>query len=167
MLGSASAAQAGQQTPEDVVRAFFDLYPHIRYHGPAEQVDRPALKRLMSPSLMELLIATEEAENTRTRLNPGPPDISGDTWVSNTEGATSSQVQPCAIVGSRASCPVALRYDADPNHPAAWVDRYIVLRIKGRWLIDNIEWGQEYGEANLRGFLGTVIRIDTSPPFDH
>lgn len=141
MLDFSAASATPFKAPRETVTAFVNWYFQERVGGtfPIGK-DRDALKPLVSRRFMGLLEAVDRADKRCDGIEPGPPLVEGDLFVSLVEGATASEgITEVERTESKATYSVSWVYATvrAGDLPEKWSDRIHLRRINGNWVIDD------------------------------
>ena len=155
-----SQAQADSRL-EHTASAFYRIYLTTRPTGIPNATIRAKFLPLISHTLAQLLERADLAERhyakvTRRRV---PPLVQGDVFTSLFEGAENFKVGDCKRTEAATVCGVELRYGRGSNS-AQWVDKIHLVRSRGRWVVDDIEYGGDRGfmhKDRLKDVLRRVI----------
>jgi hypothetical protein len=159
---TSSDLQQATAAAEGSYAAYSSFHPS---DGIPDAKTRAKLEPFISPSLDNLLIASETAERhfAAATKNMSPPLIEGDLFTSNFEGATALHVGACEIDAKGAHCAVALGYRGGPEDakPVNWTDTVYLLRMADGWKVDDIGYGATWDFGNkgrLKETLQGAIR---------
>jgi hypothetical protein len=148
---SLSACSRGEavSTPEPparVVRAFYDTRLRLAVDGAPSAEQLAALAPLVSDTLRALLDSARRLRDAEAARAPDekPPFVEGDLFSSLFEGPTAFTVDTAAL-GPRV--PVHLTR-ADDSGRSEWTDRVVVREERGRWVVDDVEYGGTWQFAN-------------------
>lgn len=157
----APKASAAEDTPEAAVDRFFAVYPSLRGLGVTWGPSPSKLQSVISPSLRHLFTRAADAEGRLLKLRPNEvTGIEGDLWTSVFEGADRHHVAACMMGGGKATCDVRLS-DGEPPNKAEWIDVFVLVKANGRWAIDDVRWGGDWGfmhKGTLRALLANDIK---------
>ena len=152
-----SQAQADSRL-EHATSAFYRIYLTTRPTGIPNATVRAKFLPLISHTLAQLLERADLAERhyakvTRRRV---PPLVQGYVFTSLFEGEENFKVGDCKRTEAATVCGVELRYGRGSNS-AQWVDKIHLVRSRGRWVVDDIEYGGGWGFMH-KGRLKDVLR---------
>ena len=155
-----SQAQADSRL-EHAASAFYRIYLTNRPAGIPNAAIRAKFSPAISHTLAQLLERADSAERHYAKVTRRlvPPLVQGDIFTSLFEGAENFTVRDCKRTESATVCGVALRYGSGSNS-AQWVDKIHLVRSRGRWVVDDIEYGGDWGfmhKGRLKGVLRRVI----------
>ena len=152
-----SQAQADSRL-EHAASAFYRIYLTNRPAGIPNAAIRAKFSPAISHTLGQLLERADSAERHYAKVTRRlvPPLVQGDIFTSLFEGAVNFTVRDCKRTESATVCGVALRYGSGSNS-AQWVDKIHLVRSRGRWVVDDIEYGGDWGFMH-QGRLKDVLR---------
>jgi hypothetical protein len=141
-LAPAQTASSGQ--PGTRVRSFLNAYHSLKFSGLPTVEQERTLAPHLSPRLRELITAAREVQQEFIARNPDekPPFVEGDLFSSLFEGPTSFTMGAAKVSSRQASVLVRFTYvDSRPGMKGTtWQDRYLLTKVNGRWLIDDVEY---------------------------
>jgi hypothetical protein len=163
-LGAGFASQAHADIDsrlEHAASAFFRVYIAARPAGIPNGVIRAKFSPVISHTLAQLLERADAAERHYAKVTGRlvPPLIQGDVFTSLFEGAEKFTVRDCKRTAVATFCDIELRYGTG-NSRALWVDKIFLVRNGGRWVVDDIEYGGDWGfmhKGRLKDLLRRVI----------
>ncbi|GHC08462.1 hypothetical protein GCM10010080_24270 [Thermomonas carbonis] len=150
MRGAASARAA--------VEGFYRMHVARSASGIPDGKDIDAYRRWLSASIVQgfALGALERDKAIAENPDMKPPYIEGDMFSSLFEGLTSFEVLPQAEQsGERATFAMRFSYK-DRSGQSDWTDRVVVIREDGRWVVDDVLYGGDWGFA-AQGSLSTSL----------
>jgi len=154
------AMAAAAADVERAVRAFYNVYLKLGAGGVPSRAQQARLAPLISPALASLLRDARHAEETHLRRtkNQEPPLVEGDLFTSLFEGAHAYALAGCTPSAATAECAVTLTY-ADPRDASkyTWTDRVLLVRARGRWVVNDIAFGGGWDFAR-KGRLTDTLR---------
>lgn len=145
-----------------VVEAFYTAYRGVPPLGIPTGPDLARLSPFLSARLLRLLHAAQE-HSARYHLRfpeDKPPFVDGDVFSSNFEGISSFAVGAAAPTRGGERVEVALTY-VDPTDAAnviSWTDAAIVVRERGRPVIDDFEFMAPWAFA-MHGRLSAILKV--------
>jgi hypothetical protein len=153
-------------TPEGAARAFYQRVTPMRIAGLPGARQQRELAPLLSTALSRALREAAEAERRRERAKARPGDRAprGNPFTSLAEGAREASVERCFAEGDHAQCPVSLSFRDAFGATQRWQDRAVLVREKGRWLIDDIAYEARWPYANKGTLSRTLKAIAGSAP---
>lgn len=160
----ASSALAAEATPAAATRAFYDTYLAAKVRGIPDARTRALFTPLISGALDKALADAGAAEALHLKLtkNEEPPLVEGDPFSSLFEGATSYKLGKCEEKGRTATCAVELTYAGAPDEkPTDWTDRAILVKERGGWVVDDLDFGATWDFGNkgrVRNLLAEVAK---------
>lgn len=125
--------------------------------GAPTHAELAGLTPYLGDSLRTLLEGARRLYQAESARSPGdkPAFAEGDLFSSLFEGPTSAVAVGVDSGGDRYRVTVRMRYDhATP--PVAWEDRVVLGRNRGRFVIEDIEYGGDWPFAS-RGSLRTLL----------
>ena len=154
------AMAAAAADVERVAHAFYKVYLKLGVGGVPSRAQQAQFAPLISTSLASLLRAARRAEEAHLRRtkNQEPPLIEGDLFTSLFEGAHAYTIAGCTPAAATAECAVTLTY-ADPRDASkyTWTDRILLVRTRGRWVVNDIVFGGGWDFAR-KGRLTETLR---------
>lgn len=152
-----SQAQADSRL-EHAASAFYRIYLNNRPAGIPNAAIRAKFSPAISHTLAQLLERADSAERHYAKVTRRlvPPLVQGDIFTSLFEGAENFTVRDCKRTEAATFCGVELRYGSGGNS-AQWVDKIHLVRSRGRWVVDDIEYGGDWGFMH-KGRLKDVLR---------
>ena len=152
-----SQAQANSRL-EHTASAFYRIYLTTRPTGIPNAAIRTKFSPAISHTLAQLLERADSAERHYAKVTRRlvPPLVQGDIFTSLFEGAENFTVRDCKRTEAVTVCGVELRYGSGGNS-AQWVDKIHLVRSRGRWVVDDIEYGGDWGFMH-KGRLKDVLR---------
>lgn len=157
----AAVACQRQSSPEtrDVVQQFYTTLSANRITGAPTDRQLAKLSPYLSDTLRALLTAARrrsEADAARAP-NEKPAFAEGDLFSSLFEGPNAVEVIADSAHGSVRVATVRMTYTrAAPV--VTWVDRVALVKERGRYVIDDIEYGGEWDFAN-KGTLRSTLAV--------
>lgn len=155
-----SQAQADSRL-EHAANAFYRIYLTTRPTGIPNAAIRAKFSPAISHTLARLLERADSAERHYAKVTKRlvPPLVQGDVFTSLFEGAENFTMRDCKHTEAATVCRVELRYGSSSN-TALWVDKIHLVRSSGRWVVDDIEYGGDWGfthKGRLKDLLRKVI----------
>src|SRR5215468_6999372 len=154
------AMAAAAADVERAVGAFYNVYLKLGAGGVPSRAQQAPLAPLISPALASLLRDARRAEETHLRRtkNQEPPLVEGDLFTSLFEGAHAYTIASCTPAAATAECAVTLTY-VDPRNASkyTWTDRVLLVRARGRWVVNDIVFGGAWDFAR-KGRLTETLR---------
>lgn len=142
------------------VRDFYSVYAKLSPGGLPRGRDLAALRPFMSTRLYRLIVAAVRYDTEYARRHPDekPPFVDGDFFSSNFEGATRFTIG--AAKKQRSAFRVSILFEyADPrapDKPHRWDDAVIVVKERGRFVVDDVEFLGDWQFGN-RGRLSRIL----------
>ena len=145
---------------ERAARAFYKVYVKLGVRGVPARAQQAQFAPVISTALASLLRdarRAEEAHRRRTK-NQEPPLVEGDLFTSLFEGAHAYALAGCTPSAATAECAVTLTY-VDPRDASkyTWTDRVLLVRARGRWVVNDIAFGGGWDFAR-QGRLTDTLR---------
>lgn len=165
LIATALLAACGPEPvpdPSATVARFYATYLTSGVAGAPDSARLAALAPYLTDTLRALLAGAGRLRDEEARRAPDekPPFADGDLFSSLFEGPTGASVVGRDSTGGVHRVLVRLAYHhADPVQ--RWTDTAVVVRGGGRWAIDDIRYGGEWGFANrggLRESLEAALR---------
>lgn len=171
MLGPLSLLVIGActTTPTDtataVVQQFYATTIAQKVIGAPTAGQLAALSPLLSDTLRALLEAARRRNETDAARAPDekPMFADGDLFSSLFEGPNAVDVLADSVRdGARVATVRMTATGANP--PVTWVDRVILTKRDGRFVIDDIEYGGQWDFANKGSLRATLVSALATPP---
>lgn len=164
LIVACALACARPDSPAGAVRAFYAERVRLRIDGVPNADQLAAVAPLVSDTLRALLGAARRLRDAEAARAPDekPPFVEGDLFSSLFEGPTSFEVDSTA---TGAVVPVRL-VRADDAGRTAWTDRVVAREERGRWVVDDVEYGGRWEMANrgtLRAALSSALVPEPRP----
>lgn len=156
---SASPSSA-RNNPQTAVHDFYAAYAKLPPGGLPRGRQLATLRPFLSNRLYRLIVAAGRYDGQFARRHPDekPPFVDGDFFTSNIEGATRFTVG--AAKKHRAGYRVSISFEyRDPqaaSKPLRWDDAVIVVRERGRFVVDDVEFLGDWQFGN-RGLLSRIL----------
>jgi len=143
---------------EQAASAFYRIYLTTRTTGIPNAAIRAKFSPAISHTLAQLLERADSAERHYAKVTKRlvPPLVQGDVFTSLFEGAENFTMRDCKHTEAATVCRVELHYGSSSN-TARWVDKIHLVRSRGRWVVDDIEYGDDRGFMH-KGRLKDVLR---------
>jgi hypothetical protein len=160
---SAEAARpATAPTPEEGARAFYGKVVRLGIRGVPDATQLREIAPAVSSSLARALrdAAGAERRHRKATGNREPPLWEGDVFSSLFEGPTEATVDRCQTEGDHAQCIASLSFRDYFGGSHRWNDRAIMVRERGRWVVDDIAYEARWAFGNkgtLRANLADVV----------
>lgn len=153
--------ERGEVEAEQVVRSFYTTHRALGARGipGGYQISRyrPWISRRIADAFA--LGAIERDAFIAAHPDAKPPFIDEELFVSLSEGFTAYRIAArTALPDGRVAFEVRLTY-RDHQGRAEWTDRAIVVRESRRWVLDDIEYGGDWGFAQ-RGSLSGLFSAE-------
>jgi len=157
-----AAPPASPPVPEDGARAFYGKALALKVSGMPDRAQQRQLAPVVSQGLARALRAAADAEARHRQAagNTAPPLWQGDPFSSLFEGPTEATVDRCQAEGEHAQCIVSLAYRDYFGGGHRWNDRAMLVRERGRWVVDDIAYEARWAFGNkgtLRANLAHVV----------
>jgi hypothetical protein len=164
LLGPISVA--AQTVPDAAASGFLSAYGSFHpSDGIPDSAGRARLQPFLSPALNKLLADAAAAQaRFSTKLKDSPPLLEGDLFTSMFEGATQWKLQPCAISGNQARCPVAFTHAGPNSKPINWTDALLLVNTPQGWRVDDIAYGGGFQFGNTGRLSDTLKTVTSETP---
>ncbi len=146
-------------SPQSGAQDFYAAYLSSPAGGVPYGRQRARLRPYLSDRLNMLLDLAGRAEERHARRTRGrePPLMEGDIFTSLFEGASRFEVMRCRVTDARSICRVSLVYNEPRSEPAHWQDQTMLVRERGRWVVDDVLYGGDWKFGN-KGRLSVNLR---------
>jgi hypothetical protein len=157
---------AAQTSPDAAASGFLSAYGSFHpSDGIPDSAGRARLAPYLSPGLNKLL-GDAAAAQTRfsAKIKNSPPLIEGDLFSSLFEGATQSKLQPCAVSGTSARCPVVFTHAGAAGKAMNWTDTLLLVNTPQGWRVDDIAYGGGFQFGNTGRLSDTLKTVTGEAP---
>jgi hypothetical protein len=165
LLGAITAcAGAPQSDATSVVEQFYAATIAGGVSGAPTPEQLATLAPYLSDTVRSLLAAARRQHDADLAREPDekPSFVEGDLFSSLFEGPTAVEVLGDSARGPARVVTARMTYaGADP--PATWTDHVVVTTERGRSVIDDIEYGGQWGFAS-KGSLRSSLAAALGPP---
>ena len=144
-------------TPADVVTQFYTMRDAVGGRGAPSPKELAALRPFITDSLARGLSIADSLRRADMARAPDEKArfVDGDLFSSLFEGATTYRVMP-ALANRPLLVPV--EFTNDRLRPVVrWTDTVVVVRIEGRWLVQDLRYGGSWDFGN-KGMLLQQLR---------
>jgi hypothetical protein len=158
-----AARPAPAATPEEGARSFYAKVVALKARGVPDRAQQRQLAPTISSALAAALRTAGDAEQRHRKAtgNREPPLWEGDVFSSLFEGPTEASVDRCHAEGDHAQCVVSLSYRDYFGGSHRWNDRAILVRERGRWVVDDVGYEARWAFGN-KGMLRENLRAATA-----
>jgi hypothetical protein len=147
-----------------VVQEFYraTIADHMTGAPTAEQLT--TLTPYLSDTLRALLVAARKRNEADVARAPNekPSFAEGDLFSSLFEGPNAVDVVADSARGTARVATVRMMYIA-ANPPATWIDHVVLTKERGRYVIDDIEYGGQWDFATKGTLRSTLIAALSAP----
>ena len=164
LLVVAACTSAPADTAASVVERFYATTIAQKVTGAPTSEQLAALSPYLTDTLRALLDAARRQNETQAARTPDekPSFADGDLFSSLFEGPTGVEAVADSARGPARVVTARMTYaGADP--PATWTDLVVVTTERGRAVIDDIEYGGQWGFAS-KGSLRSSLAAALGPP---
>jgi hypothetical protein len=149
----------------DVVQQFYTTTIAQRMTGAPTPGQLATLAPYVSDTLHALLVAARKRNEADAARAPDekPAFADGDLFSSLFEGPNAVEVIADSARGSRRVATVRMTYNG-ARPPITWVDRVILSKQGGRFVVDDVEYAGEWDFANQGSLRATLVTALATAP---
>jgi hypothetical protein len=142
-------AQPAEDSAAEAARAFYTLDAKLKLSGLPDTARLKEIAPHLSSGLQALMVKAQSQQAHCIKSHPGDkgPWVEGDMFTSNFEGFTRFAFGPAKSEPTRVIQTVDFEY-SENGPPVRWQDQVILIKEKGRWVIDEISYGHAQGLGN-------------------
>ena len=152
-------------TPTAVVQQFYRRTMAEHMSGAPSSEQLASLTPVLSDTLRALLAAAHRRNGSDAARAPDekPAFADGDLFSSLFEGPNAIEVLGDSARGAVRIASVRMTYNRT-TPPVTWVDRMVLTRERGRYVVDDIEYGGTWDFATKGSLRRTLVDGLSSPP---
>jgi len=154
-------AQPAEDPAAEAARALYTLDAKLKLSGLPDATHLKEIAPYLSSGLQSLIVKAQSQQARCIKSHPGDkgPWVEGDMFTSNFEGFTRFAFGPAKSEPTRVIQTIDFEY-SENGAKVRWQDQVILIKEKGRWVVDEISYGHAQGLGNgfgsgLRGTLTT------------
>ncbi len=149
-------AQA-EPDPGEAATAFYAAYQQLNFTGLPNDEQLTTLTPYLSRRLVSQLQEAKLQQAIFIDQHPDekPPLVEGDLFSSLFEGASSAKAGVVRRSGATARVAMHMQRSEDGT-VVEWSDRYTLVRERGRWLLDDVEYRGDWAFASRGTLSGTL-----------
>ena len=159
---SASPASA---SPRSVVQDFYAATIAQRVTGAPTAAQLTSLAPYLSDTLRALLVAARQRTEADAARDPNekPAFVEGDLFSSLFEGPNAVEVVADSTRGDQQVVTVRMT-STTANPPVRWTDRVVLMKERGRYVIDDVEYAGTWDFASKGTLSASIVEgLATSP----